>query len=198
MPHETMQNEGYKVAPTFYEILGLTMSPSELAGISSQIIKSAYRRSLLLHHPDKAPATNRNATEDRSSQTRETYSIDQITEAYNVLLMPKKRAEYDLGLKLQGSAGRQGQQKQTLRTGIETTDLDDLGFDELENVWYMSCRCGDERGFLIKEEDLEEVADEGELGVGCRGCSLWLKVLFGVADEDGAVSGAEGHGKECG
>lgn len=191
MPHETDKDEAYKAAPTLYEILGLPVPSTELEGISNQIIKSAYRRSLLLHHPDKAPAAHRGPPERCPSQIRETYSIDQITEAYNVLSIPKKRAQYDLELKLRGSTGRQDQQKQPFKTGIETKDLDDLEYKELENAWYMNCRCGDERGFLIKEEDLEEVADEGELGVGCRGCSLWLKVLFSIADEDGIV-------KECG
>lgn len=70
------------------------------------------------------------------------------------------------------------------RTGIETVDLDDLEVDEAQGIWYRSCRCGDERGFLIKEADLEEAAEDGEVSVGCRGCSLWLKVLFGVVEDD--------------
>jgi len=37
---------------------------------------------------------------------------------------------------------------------------------------------------LIRETDLEEAADDGELNVGCNGCSLWLKVLFGIIEED--------------
>lgn len=115
-----------------------------------------------------------------------------------MLSVPKKRAQYDIELKLQSSAEDQGQGKQTFKTGIEIADLDDLGYDEAENVWYKGCRCGDERGFLIREADLEEVADEGELGVGCRGCSLWLKVLFGVADDHGAVGTAQELGKEGG
>jgi len=74
--------------------------------------------------------------------------------------------------------------KQVFRTGIETVDLDDLKVDEAQGIWYRSCRCGDERGFLIKEADLEEAAEDGEISVGCKGCSLWLKVLFGVMEDD--------------
>jgi diphthamide biosynthesis protein 4 len=63
-------------------------------------------------------------------------------------------------------------------------DLDDLVYDEAEVTWHRSCRCGDDRGFLIRETDLEEASDIGELHVGCKGCSLWLRVLFGVVEED--------------
>lgn len=79
------------------------------------------------------------------------------------------------------TAGEKG--KQAFRTGVETVDLDDFEFDESRIVWYRSCRCGDERGFTIEETDLEEAAEDGELNVGCKGCSLWLKVLYGVVVE---------------
>jgi diphthamide biosynthesis protein 4 len=52
-----------------------------------------------------------------------------------------------------------------------------------EQIWYRSCRCGDERGFVIMESDLEDAAQEGEIRVGCTGCSLWLRVLFGVVED---------------
>lgn len=74
--------------------------------------------------------------------------------------------------------------REVFRTGIETVDLDDLEVDEARGEWYRSCRCGDDQGFLVAESDLEEAVEEGELSVGCRGCSLWLKVLFGVMEED--------------
>lgn len=115
-----------------------------------------------------------------------TYSIDQITQAYSVLSKAQTRAEYDKELKIQhattdegGVKGRQG-----FRTGIETVDLDDLEVDEAQGTWYRSCRCGDDKGFLITEADLEEAAEDREISVGCKGCSLWLKVLFGVMEDD--------------
>jgi hypothetical protein len=37
-----------------------------------------------------------------------------------------------------------------------------------------------------EESDLEEATEDGEISVGCRGCSLWLKVLFGVMEEEPA------------
>lgn len=79
------------------------------------------------------------------------------------------------------------QSKEEWKTGIETIDLDDLNMDEdetKEHTWYRGCRCGEERGFVITEGDLEDAAQDGEVTVGCRGCSLWLRVLFGVVEED--------------
>jgi hypothetical protein len=58
-----------------------------------------------------------------------------------------------------------------------------MNYDEMGETWFKSCRCGDERGFQVREADLEEASDIGELHIGCRGCSLWLKVLFGVVEE---------------
>lgn len=81
------------------------------------------------------------------------------------------------------------------RTGLETVDLDDLHFvetnnnkdqqdsqqeQEQEQTWTRACRCGDEAGFAVTETDLDANAEDGEVIVGCRGCSLWLRVLFGV------------------
>jgi len=84
--------------------------------------------------------------------------------------------------------------RQAFHTGIETVDLDDLNVNEAQGIWYRGCRCGDERGFLVREADLEEAVDDGEISVGCKGCSLWLKVLFGVMEDDvngdnGAIGG---------
>ena len=68
------------------------------------------------------------------------------------------------------------------RSGLEVVDLDDLSHDERGEVWFKSCRCGEGRGFQFSEADLEEASEIGELHVGCRGCSLWLKVLFGFVE----------------
>jgi len=103
-----------------------------------------------------------------------------------VLSTPKLRAEYDRELRLRGVgfASSPGSGKvERFKTGVEVVDLDDLAFDDREDVWYRGCRCGDERGFLLREGDLEGAVQEGEITVGCRGCSLWVKVLFGVIEE---------------
>jgi diphthamide biosynthesis protein 4 len=68
------------------------------------------------------------------------------------------------------------------RTGLDTVDLDDLIFDEGKELWTRGCRCGDDAGFVVTEAELELNAEDGELIIGCRGCSLWLRVLFGVEE----------------
>lgn len=108
---------------------------------------------------------------------------------------PKERRAYDRGLKAQrllyggilgnGANGNGGGDKK-FKTGVDVVDLDDLEYDEAEGIWYRGCRCGDERGFEVREHDLEEGGGEGEVVVGCRGCSLWLRLLFGVVEGDDA------------
>lgn len=68
-------------------------------------------------------------------------------------------------------------------SGLDTIDLDDLAYDEVSESWWRSCRCGQERGFIITEHDLEQETQTGELVTGCKGCSLWLKVLFHVEND---------------
>ncbi|KAG9236475.1 hypothetical protein BJ875DRAFT_503324 [Amylocarpus encephaloides] len=167
---------------THYEVLGLPSSIRNEPVISARPLRNAYRRALLQNHPDKSPVQAHATPTSRDAL----YSIDQITEAYNTLSSPKLRATYDNELRLQRDTTRVGgvKGKQEFHTGVETVDLEDLEVDEDQGVWHRSCRCGDERGFLMAESDLEEAADDGELNVGCRGCSLWLKVLFGVIEDE--------------
>lgn len=141
---------------------------------------------MLRFHPDKVkhgtvPTTNNGSIS--AGPNGAPYSIDQITQAYAVLSVPKLRAQYDKDLILSANDGDAGHRKETFRTGVEIVDLDDLDYDDKKDVWYRGCRCGDERGFEVMETDLEEVAEDGEINVGCRGCSLWMKVLFGVVDD---------------
>lgn len=93
-------------------------------------------------------------------------------------------------------------------TGLEMVDLDDMemivegegegqsdeeGGGGGESVWMRGCRCGDARGFVVREAELEAAAAEAEAGsdmrtpvgegevvVGCSGCSLWIRVVFAV------------------
>jgi curved DNA-binding protein CbpA len=159
--------------PTYYEVLGLPKILQDEPVIATQTLRGAYKRALLKNHPDK------NSSDTQGSKSS-TYSIDQIAEAFATLSKPALRAEYDRSLRLQN---KDSDNKEVFQTGVETLDLDDLMEDEVEGVWYRSCRCGDERGFMIAEGDLEEASDSGEISVGCRGCSLWIKVLFGVVEE---------------
>jgi diphthamide biosynthesis protein 4 len=182
----------------FYEILSLPfMASSTGTVLSKQQIKLAYHKALLKHHPDKAGAVAKDAGLNGSTTSPSTstsnhlfrstdsppqpYTIDQITTAYKTLSDPFLRAEYDRSLRLDRVkvAEKSGD---VFHTGLEVVDLEDLACDEGEDgdCWYRGCRCGDERGFLVSEEDLERESEHGEIVIGCRGCSLWLKILFAV------------------
>lgn len=176
------------LAASHYQVLGLPKELRSVHRLSQNLLKAAYRRALLRNHPDKAGSLHTPRTVNvNTSGLREnaTFSIDEITQAYAILSNPQLRSEYDRELKLRESAtaGSTFTETEKFRTGIEVVDLDDLDFDSDNGVWFRSCRCGDEQGFQIREEDLEEAVEDGELNVGCKGCSLWLKVLFGVVEE---------------
>lgn len=205
-PHPTPE---MTLEPSHYAILNLPLPPTRL---SRQEIKLAYHRALLRHHPDKSrsaaasstltPVLNVNNTGDvgRKGTSKSAYTVDQITLAYKVISDPVARAEYDRTLRMKNlgqidpssHGGEAGDSDSAFRTGLEVFDLDDMQIDdecdaasdgEHGSLWYRSCRCGDEKGFLVKEEELEREAERGEIVVGCRGCSLWAKIMFAV-DED--------------
>lgn len=162
-----------------YDILALPALSQLQPTLSKQTLRSAYRRALLQHHPDKSAGTKTS----EAAESGQGISIDAITHAYTVLSDPQRRQEYDATLILAQPRGdsRGVSEQQAFRT-VETVDLDDLRFDEAANVWFRDCRCGDERGFTVHETDLEEAADEGMIDVGCKGCSLWIKLLFSTEE----------------
>jgi diphthamide biosynthesis protein 4 len=180
-----------KKTPNYYTTLSLsarrydpTLTPAE--------VKAAYKRALLQHHPDKKFTSS-------PPQSRNNITIDSIALAYKILSSPSLKAEYDSHLQ-QNSRSYNNKPNNNnansdfededeesdimFRTGLETVDLDDLEFVEDskadEETWTRSCRCGDDGGFVVSEKELEANAEDGEVIVGCRGCSLWLRVLFGV------------------
>ncbi|ROW11107.1 hypothetical protein VMCG_01243 [Cytospora schulzeri] len=203
--------------PTHYEVLSLPKSLLEESNEEQipQIIKQAYHRALLRHHPDKAqqqnpssrPAASNYASRSSTTTTTSTstsnpiYTVDQITRAYTTLSSPPSRAQYDRHLILTQQQTSKPSQS-AFQTGIETIDLDDLEYSESpgsgETHWYRPCRCGNEQGFAFGEEDLEEAGDLGELIVGCQDCSLWLRVCFAVVEDDDGDEAKEVSSKQPG
>ena len=180
---------------THYEILNLPFptSTSTSTTLTKQQLKTAYHRALLQHHPDKTststtsstPSTPTTRPTDTDLDRTKKHTIDAITTAYKTLSDPRQRAEYDTRLRLERRNNAQTSGPDAhFHTGLEVVDLEDLHYEETETetVWYRGCRCGDERGFLVTEEDLEREVEGGEVVVGCRGCSLYLRVLFAVGD----------------
>ena len=180
---------------TYYEILNLPAPPTT-TNLTPQILKLAYHKALLRYHPDKAGVPGQeshhpphNHTQPQPTRTRQggkKYTIDEITTAYKTLRDPSQRSEYDLSLRLAPSQRNENpggsKTPDVFHTGLEVLDLEDLSAEDGPDgmVWYRSCRCGDERGFLVTEDELEREVESGEIVLGCRGCSLWVKVLFGV------------------
>lgn len=144
---------------------------------------------------------NTDHTTDNVNDAGYQYTIDQISQAFAILSSPSQRSLYDRQLKTnhQNQSGIPTEPSRPLfQTGIENIDLDDLesfqgptesaesGQEDIGEVtyWYRPCRCGNPRGYLFSESDLEEAIDLGELMVGCADCSLWLRVHFAVLEED--------------
>lgn len=200
--------------PTHYEVLAIPKSLIEDSNKDQipKIIKQAYHRALLRHHPDKTntPQRTGTATTTTTTTTANTSSsspptVDQITRAYTTLSHQGERSAYDRHLALTRnptapSADGSRDTSTTFQTGIETVDLDELDYTEdaarATTRWHRSCRCGNDQGFAFGEDDLEEAGDLGELVVGCQDCSLWLRVCFAVIEDD--VDGGDRTGDDGG
>ncbi len=165
MPERTYEQD-------HYEVLMLPSSKEDGTDLNKKDIKLAYRRALLLHHPDKSTL---------ACDSKPKHSVDQITIAYKTLVDPKVRSDYDRlrALKLSTTTTV----SRTSHPGLETVDLDDLSYNDHEGIWYGSCRCGREQAYILSEEELEASAEHGEIVTGCQGCSLWLRVTFAVAED---------------
>ncbi|EEP77610.1 conserved hypothetical protein [Uncinocarpus reesii 1704] len=181
---------------THYDILELPYPPTL---VQKAELKGAYHRALLKHHPDKSSSStpSRDTTPLQITASRpgasQAFTVDQITAAYKVLSDPRARIEYDRSLVCLSSADGGGakhsgkKEGQPFHTGLEVFDLDDMQAGQEPDgaeFWYQGCRCGDQKGFLVSEGDLENELERGEIMVGCQGCSLWAKILFAV-DEGG-------------
>lgn len=164
---------------THYTTLNLPPPSPSTPPPTSEAIKLAYRLALLTHHPDKT-AIPKSPTIPKANQP----SIDAIKLAYAILSDPLTRAEYDRAILL--AIKTEGTRQKSFHTGEEVVDLDDLAYDEGEGIWYRACRCGEDRGYVVTERQLEDEEAKGgrEVVVGCKGCSLWIRVGFGIVEDD--------------
>ncbi|KAI9796039.1 MAG: Aminopeptidase 2 mitochondrial [Piccolia ochrophora] len=173
-----------------YEILGIH-NPREGVQQSQHDIRVAYRKAILRCHPDKS-MTLYGATlqEKPDTVSMPVPTVDQVVLAYQALSTPKARAEYDRILQFRQSLdlSRREDPPRMRHTGVETVDLDDTSYDEKKRVWHRACRCGNEKGFMFEEQDLELHEQEGSVVTGCQGCSLWLKVTFQAVEANEGIS----------
>lgn len=160
-----------------YAVLDLCHPKPDGKAADQNEIKAAYRRALLHSHPDKVRGRQVEQVE------RPRYTIDKVIEAYNTLVNPSTRLQYDerLKVKRQCKSDRNAENYE----GIETIDLDDLVYDSHRHEWRHGCRCGDESGFRVTEDELRGGSDSGEVIAECPGCSLLLRVTYAMADEPG-------------
>ena len=173
-------------SPTIYHILRLPASTSN--SLKPEDVKSAFHRALLRHHPDKQHLTASTLTPKpltEEAPEAESYSIDEIIAAYQTLADPARKAAYDANLNqgIKNTESIEGCER-TAHPGIEVHDLDDLTYDEAHRQWTLSCRCADVQGYVVSEEDLERASGEGEIYVGCQGCSLFVKITFSVVENE--------------
>lgn len=164
------------VGPDCYDVLKLQRPGSDGPAISQNEIKSAYRRALLLNHPDKHQGS------DAIQAGKQRYTIDEVTRAYDILIDPSRRLQYDRQLQLK-LREKDDHDPGNHHTGIEAVDLDDLEYDGHRKEWHRECRCGDSTGFRFTEEELQGNCDNGEVIAECPGCSLLMRVTFAVADD---------------
>ena len=162
-----------------YQTLGLLHARAD-ANLTPSDIKQAYRKALLQYHPDKSTDI---ALQERQIAQPAAVTVDQITIAYKTLSDPVSKAKYDRLLALTPSKNAGDKTDVIHYSGLDVVDLDDLEYNDDQALWWRSCRCGQDQGFLVHEHDLEKEAQHGELFTGCRGCSLWLKVLFDAVDD---------------
>lgn len=168
--HPTHENSiGQPSRLNCYKVLALESARSSVPTVSQQAIRDAYRRALLRNHPDKVSNTK-------------AYTIDVITYAYKTLNDPEQRLRHDKQLKCR-LPEKDDNGFDEYHTGIDTVDLDELHYNNIQKNWHRDCRCGDPKGFTLNEDDLQGSIEQGELVAECPGCSLRLRVAFAVTDD---------------
>lgn len=176
----------------YYHILGLgAPSWGSSKQVSPAELRRAYKLALLAAHPDKKAKQkdNDNDNDGGAGHTNDDddddYTVDDVKEAYGVLATEPNRTEYTAWLLRHGSpvATHNAPPSTALDSdfvlGLEVLDLADFeectssglveGEDggkgvegQMQMQWTRPCRCGDEHGFRILEEELEGAEGRGE------------------------------------
>ncbi|KAJ4388545.1 Diphthamide biosynthesis protein 4 [Gnomoniopsis smithogilvyi] len=188
--------------PTHFEILSLSARSLDGQGPDeqSEIVKKAYRRALLKHHPDKQAQTSAEKSDASSATYSQHFTVDQITEAYNVLSDEQQRRKYTRNLRAQSKATFSSNARTTTRGSrkaktaqVETVNLDDLSWSGKRRLYYHACQgCGKARGFTLREDDIEDEDEDYELMIECSGCEKELKVVVPALVDGPESSQGEG------
>ena len=184
LTHRGQMTPGTLCTPSHFTVLALPEPTASSSSVSPKEVKVAYKRALLLHHPDKSSRTM-----PRPKSTKFIPTVDQITLASRTLVTPNSQHAYVQHL----IATRHQPQFQhsilsdpSNQEGVEHVDLDNMQYDAEAQTYHRSCRCGRKKSYVVSEVQLEERAENREVMVGCEGCSLWICVEFGLVEEDGA------------
>lgn len=173
-----------------YDVLGVSKTASK------DDVRAAFRRLILVHHPDRASNGSSNIA-------------DKLNEAYTVLMNPASRSQYDaeLAQKLgvsersrniyarmshvsaflpslfaaESSSSSSTSSRSAISSSVSLADFSErqlAGSEDSATYTYPS-RCGS--SFSVSAEELE--AGDGDLVLHCDGCTERIRVLYAVAED---------------
>ncbi|XP_038061624.1 dnaJ homolog subfamily C member 24-like [Patiria miniata] len=135
-----------------YAILGTAPEASH------QELKSCYQKAILQCHPDKLPQTCSEAEQAAAMQR-----FHLVDTAWRTLSDDASRREYD------------ARQKENMRKPLplnEKVHLDDMDWQEDEEMYTYSCRCGGE--YVMTDSDIEQ----NILIISCNTCTLSIELVM--------------------
>ncbi|TYJ59184.1 hypothetical protein B9479_000173 [Cryptococcus floricola] len=182
----------YQQGIDYYAVLGLE------EGASPAEVNKAWRKEVLLHHPDKNPSlvipsssTGVSGASTPSGSEEQNAKIHLINQARLVLTDPVLREDWLASFL--SNAQQPQKPKEEGPHVFRHISLDEFepcyasttsggtgeAEDEEEPTHFVHpCRCGGE--FLITTEQLEQGVDV----VGCEGCGEWVRVGYEVVEEE--------------
>ncbi|CAL1547697.1 unnamed protein product [Lymnaea stagnalis] len=134
-------------------------------GDSVESLKKSYMSLVRLHHPDKLPQhSSSDSGLDFQRDNVNTEMFIKIDRAWKILSNPHLRAQYDAKW-----------HERTLVQNLpiqDTVFFKDFEFDETENMYKYTCRCGSY--YLLSNSESEFHFDI----ICCDTCSLTIKVNY--------------------